>query len=97
MSAGDAKAVPAVEGCEVNHQEEIGIYIDPKCRLISNYNVNHPEEVACDKTERTNGHIGSGLVSRVYAVSVGKKPGVYAFWRDCERQVGYLIFRAHYH
>ncbi|KAL7482776.1 hypothetical protein ACHAW6_008444 [Cyclotella cf. meneghiniana] len=99
ISDGDIEAVPAAEGCEANHLEEIGIYVDPKCRAISNYNVNHPEEVECDKTERTNGHIGSGLVSRVYAVSVGKKPGVYAFWRDCERQIkGYprASFKAFY-
>ncbi|KAL3801051.1 hypothetical protein HJC23_002344 [Cyclotella cryptica] len=86
-SARDAKGVPVAEACNVAYQQDRGIYVDPRCQLISNYNLNHPEEVERDKTQRTNGHIGSGLVSRVYAVSVGQKPGVYAFWKDCERQI----------
>jgi ribonuclease HI len=75
------------------------IYIDPQCQSISNYNTNHPREVELDKTKRTEGHIGPGLVSRVYAVAIGRRVGVYSNWKDCEAQIkGYTraSFKAFY-
>lgn len=75
------------------------IYIDSQCHSISSYNTSNPDQVQLDKTKRAEGHIGAGLVSRVYAVSNGRKIGIYSNWKDCEKQIkGFTraMFKAFY-
>jgi viroplasmin and RNaseH domain-containing protein/ribonuclease HI len=75
------------------------IYIDPQCQSISSYNTSNPDQVQLDKTKRSEGHIGAGLVSRIYAVSNGRQIGIYSNWKECEKQIkGFTraMFKAFY-
>lgn len=71
---------------DTNTQHE-GIYIHPQCHTISSYNMQHPDKVQLDKLKRAEGHIGAGLVSRIYAVKNGRKVGVFSNWNDCQKQI----------